>query len=90
MFDAFFELPKVSDTLIIRYIDRGNKDISEEVRIKYDEKWLKGILGKDFLFWNKKKSPEPVPKEESWKCRSCYFLKINKCQFGANYLKEQS
>ena len=87
MFEGYQQLPKISDTLMIRYLDRGSREVIEEVRIKYDAQWLKKILDRDFLFWNKKKSPEPVPKEESWKCKSCYFLKINKCQFGASYFK---
>jgi hypothetical protein len=86
MFEAYARLPKISDDLIIRYIDRESKSIVEEVRLKYDHAWLSKILQKDLLFWNKQKAPEPVPKEESWRCRSCYFLKIKKCSFGISYL----
>ena len=86
MFESYQKLPKISDTLIIRYLNRMSREVVEEVRIKYDAAWLKKILDRDFEFWNKNRGPEPVSKEESWRCRSCYFMKIRKCQFGISYL----
>ena len=83
MFDAFYSIPKMSDRLMIRYMDQGGGFI-DEVEVNYDRQRLMKIIEKDMGFWKKEREPEPVRKEESWKCRHCYFL--NKCKFGLSYV----
>ncbi len=85
MFDAFYALPKISDSLIVKYMNPEGSEVTEEIRIKYNAEELRKTLANDLLFWDKKRAPLPVPKEESWKCERCWFLKIKKCNFGLSY-----
>ncbi len=72
-FKSIINLPGLSDTLTIRYINQFTGKEIKAYRLKYDGEEAEGMLRYILKYWNGEREALPVPKEESWKCRYCVF-----------------
>ncbi|MGC9037258.1 MAG: hypothetical protein ACP5GD_01345 [Candidatus Micrarchaeia archaeon] len=73
MFDEFYAMPKVSDKLEIRYVDRLTGKQISNIIINYDEERINRDLSFALKYWQGEREAMPVSKEERWKCRLCKF-----------------
>lgn len=73
-FSAIKELGKISDTLLVRYINQYTGKQTKIEKIYYTEEEMNSILGFIMEYWKGNREAMPVPKDESWKCNYCAFF----------------
>lgn len=73
-FECMQNLPAISDTLHIRYINQFTGKEIKVYKVTYDEKEMEGMLEFVLKYWNGERESLPVPEEEKWKCNWCAFF----------------
>lgn len=74
MFSRIAQLPEISDTLEIHYIDRKANEEVEMLPVEYSDSSIDKHLMHAMRFWNGDRESQPVIEEEKWKCNSCPFF----------------
>ena len=79
MFDEIKSLPRISNTVRVRYIDRFTGRESSTISFSYSKEEVEKLLIYAMGYWNGEREAQPVSKEEAWKCRFCRFYG-NECK----------
>ncbi len=74
VFDEIYGMPELSNELEVHYIDRYSGQEIGVLNVKYVNEEMDKIIKHSLGFWNGDREAEPVPKEESWKCKRCKFF----------------
>jgi CRISPR/Cas system-associated exonuclease Cas4 (RecB family) len=73
-FDSLTKIPRPSDRLRVRYIDKTTGDEIRLYSFDYNPKETQEAIRHVLQFWNGERESEPVKEEEKWKCNSCKFF----------------
>lgn len=73
VFDAFRQLPPLSDFLIVRYIHQSTGDHIGDKAILYDPKFLGHKLAHAGQFWEGQRKATRAGFREKWKCNYCEY-----------------
>ena len=78
MFREASSMQRLSDRLLISYMNRSDGKEATEVSIDYDRSFIDGKLAYAMGYWNGEREASPVTEEEKWKCNFCRFFR-NEC-----------
>ena len=74
MFEAVANLPELSDSLILHYVNSNTRETVADITVDYDGESINRDLIYALKYWNGEREANPVPEEEKWKCRVCRFF----------------
>ncbi|MEM3572132.1 MAG: PD-(D/E)XK nuclease family protein [Candidatus Micrarchaeaceae archaeon] len=74
MFDSILQLPEISKSTELHYIDKVTHKQVYSIGIDYKEDEVRNMLVYSMKYWNGEREAKPVDEEEKWKCTSCRFF----------------
>lgn len=74
MFEAVANLPELSDSLILHYVNSNTRETVADINVDYNGDSINRDLIYALKYWNGEREASPVPEEEKWKCRVCGFF----------------
>lgn len=73
-FSAVRSIGKISDTLLIRYINQYTGMQTKIEKVYYTKEEMDSILRFIMEYWKGERAAMPVPEDEVWKCSYCAFF----------------
>ncbi len=73
-FENLMKLPKISDTIHIKYINQLTGKEIKLYKFTYSEKEMQDTMDYILKFWKGERESMPVPEGEKWKCNFCVFF----------------
>ncbi|MCL4404628.1 MAG: exonuclease V [Candidatus Marsarchaeota archaeon] len=73
-FKSYRSLGKLSDTLVIRYINQFTGKKIDNYKFKASDEEVRGTIDFALKYWKGEREALPVPYEEKWKCEWCAFF----------------
>lgn len=74
LFTALNGMERISNTLIIRYIEQFTGKEIKQFTFEYSETEMNDIIKYILKYWNGERKAMPVPESEKWKCNHCMFF----------------
>ncbi|MCL5423456.1 MAG: exonuclease V [Candidatus Marsarchaeota archaeon] len=78
-FNIIKSLPKISNTLYIRYSNQFTEKLIKMYKLNYTDKEYDELMSYSLKYWNGLREALTVPENEQWKCKFCSFFG-NKCK----------
>jgi len=73
-FKSYRSIGKLSDTLMIRYINQYTHDLINKYEFKVGDEEVNDTINFALKYWKGEREALPVPFEEKWKCDYCAFF----------------